>query len=203
MRVVAGTRQLEQSDVMRFPLAIVPLLLCACIPTEVASAPPGPRQAWFYSTTPLQASNNAPVVWCSFVTEPSAKAAANSERFESVESGWLRYRGNAIVSLVVMSQSEDAYVEDTYTFGRDLAVKEVVRRGHYVTDPFVTATFKPDDNGHLRMTAESRRALGSWKYTTYFLEWPLYATFTEIPFTGLIHTKPAFSVSEACQESRS
>ena len=120
-----------------------------------------------------------------------------------MESGWLRYRGNAIESLMIMSQSEDAYVEDTYTFGPDLAVKEVVRRGHYVADPFATATFRPDDSGHLEMAAESRRALDSWEHTTYFLEWPLYATFSEIPFAGLIDMKPVISVSEACQESRS
>lgn len=141
-------------------------------------------------------------MWCSFVTEASAKDAANSERFESVESGWLRYRGNAIESLMIMSQSEDAYVDDTYTFGPDMFVKEVVRRGHYVTDPFATATFKPDDSGRLSMTAESRRALQSWEHTTYFLEWPLYATFSEIPFASLIDMKPGITVSEACQATK-
>lgn len=186
---------------MRFVLALVPTLLCACV-AELASAASGPRQAWFYSTTTLRASITTPVVWCSFVTEESAKAAENSERFEPVESGWLRYRGNAIESLIVMSQSEDAYVEDAYTFGPDLAVKEVIRRGHYVNDPFATATFRPDDGGRLHMTPESRRALESWEHTTYFLGWPLYATFSEIPFAGLIDIKPGISVSEACQEIR-
>jgi hypothetical protein len=127
----------------------------------------------------------------------------NSDRYEPTESGWLRYRGTAIQSLMVMSQSEDAYVEDSYTFGRDLAVKEVVRRGHYVEDPFVRVTFKPDSKGHLRMTAQSRRALKAWQHTTYFLDWPLYPTFAEIPFAGLIHTKPSISVSKACQKTKS
>jgi hypothetical protein len=104
---------------------------------------------------------------------------------------------------MVMSQSEDAYVEDSYTFGPDRAVKKVVRRGHYVDDPFVTATFGPDRRGHLQMTQESRRALKSWQHTTYFLEWPLYETFSEIPFSALINMKPSISVSEACQQPKS
>jgi len=186
---------------MRFVLA-VPALLCASIPAQSASAASGTREAWFYSTTSLRTSA-APVLWCSFVTDASAKAAENSDRFEPVESGWMRYRGDAIESLTVMSQSEDAYVEDSYTFGPDLAVKQVVRQGHYVSDPFATATFRPDARGRLHMTAQSRRALQSWKHTTYFLEWPLYATFSEIPFAGLIKTKPVISVSEACREVRS
>jgi hypothetical protein len=187
---------------MRFVLTLVPTLVWACVPAEVPSAPSAPRQAWFYSTTTLRAST-APVLWCSFVTEANAKAAENSERFEPVESGWLRYRGNTIEILKVMSQSEDAYVEDTYTLGPHLAVRKVVRRGHYVSDPFVTATFRPDGSGHLQMTAESRHALESWKHTSYFLEWPLYATFSEIPFAGLIDVKPSISVSEACLERKS
>ena len=157
---------------MRFVLTLVLTLVWSCIPAETASASSAPRQAWFYSTTTLRASA-APVIWCSFVTARSAKAAVNSDRFEPTEAGWLRYRDRGIESLMVMSQSEDAYVEDSYTFGRDLAVKEVVRRGHYVEDPFVRVTFKPDSKGHLRMTAQSRRALKAWQHTTYFLDWPL------------------------------
>lgn len=186
---------------MRFLLTLVLTLVWACVPAEAASASSTPRQAWFYSTTTLQAST-APVIWCSFVTAGSAKAAANSDRFGPTESGWLRYRGNAIENLMLMSQSEDAYVEDSYTFGPDLAVKEIVRRGHYVEDPFVRVTFKPDGKGHLHMTAQSRRALQSWQHTTYFLDWPLYASFAKIPFAGLIHMKPSISVSEACQQTK-
>lgn len=137
------------------------------------------------------------------MTDASAHAAANSERFEPGESGWLRYRGNAIDSLMIISQSEDAYLEDTYTFGPDLVVTEVVRRGHYVTDPFATARFGPDDKGHLNMAAESRRALKSWKHTTYFFEWPLYSKFSDMPFAGLISIKPDIAVSETCKETGS
>ena len=193
---------MKQSDVMRFAFAIVCTLLCASLPAGIASATVESRQAWFYSTTTLQPTTN-PVTWCSFVTEASAKAAENSERFEPVESGWLRYRGNAIESFMIFSQSEDSYVEDSYTFGPDLAVKEVVRRGHYVSDPFATATFRPDKNGHLTMTAESSGALKSWAHTTYFFGWPLYTTFSEIPFAGLINMKSGITVSEACQETKS
>lgn len=139
------------------------------------------------------------------MTEASAKAAANSDRFWHVESGWVRYRGDAVESLMVISQSEDSHVEDSYTFGPDLAVKEVVRQVRYIGDPFVTATFRPDESGHLNMTAESRRALQSWEreHATYFLGWPLYATFSEIPFAGLIDMKSDITVTEACRETKS
>jgi hypothetical protein len=192
----------KQSRAMRFAPALVSTLLCAGIPAGAAPADSQSKEAWFYSTTILQPTT-APVLWCSFVTEASAKDAENSDRFAPVESGWLRYRGNAIESLIVFSQSEDAYVEDSYTFGPDLAVKEVVRRGHYVSDPFATATFRPDGSGHLKMTAQSSRALQSWKHTTYFLGWPLYPTLSKIPFAGLINMKSGVAVTEACQETRS
>jgi hypothetical protein len=158
--------------------------------------------AWFYSTTSLRVPAPTPITWCSFVTGASAKAAARNDRFDSVESGWLRYSGNYIERLMVISQSEDSYVEDSYTLGRDLAVKEVVRKGHYVSDPFVTAIFRPDASGHLRMTARSRKALRKWNHFTYFLEWPLYAKFSEIPFAGLIRLKRPIAVKEACQQTR-
>jgi hypothetical protein len=112
----------------------------------------------------------------------------------------MSYRGKAIETLLVTSQSEDAYVEDSYSFGPDISVKQVVRRGHYLSDPFATATFKPDASGRLQMTSQSRRVLQSWKHETYFLEWPLYSTFSEVPFAGLIKTKPVISVSETCRE---
>jgi hypothetical protein len=144
-------------------------------------------------------------LWCSFVTDASAEAAAQSDRFWYVESGWLRYRGNTIEILMVIANSEDSHVEDSYTFGPDLAVNEIVRKGHSGSDPFVTATFRPDDSGRLNMTAESTRALQSWRqeHATFFLDWPRYATFSEIPFAGLIHMKSGISVSEACQETKS
>ena len=139
------------------------------------------------------------------MTEASAEAVVKDDRFWYVQSGWLRYRANAIESLVVISNSEDAHLEDSYTFGPDLAVKELVRTGHYGSDPFVTAIFRPDDRGHLTMTPQSRNALQSWerKHATYFLEWPRYATFSEIPFAGLIRMKPGITVTEACRETKS
>jgi hypothetical protein len=196
---------MKQLDPMRFVLALIATLLCAGAPAGAASTAVGSKQAWFYSTTSLRASK-APILWCSFVTNASAKAAADGDRFWYVESGRLRYRGNAIESLSVMSESEDSAVEDSYRFGPDLAVKEVVRRGHYSSDPWVTATFRPDKSGHLHMTAASHRALQSWEreHATYFFGWPLYATFAKIPFAGLIHIrKSGITVSEACLKTKS
>ena len=135
---------------------------CLCLSGSCRAGPEGPSdgpgQAWFYSNTTLEVST-APETWCSFVTDASAKAAANSERFDPWESGWLRYHGRVIDSIMIMSQSEDSYVEDTYTFARDLSVAQVARKGHYLDDPFANATFRPDSHGRLRMTEESRDAL--------------------------------------------
>ena len=184
---------------MRLASRAATFAVCVCLFHPGQAAPNDPSQAWFYSTASLEVSA-APETWCSFVTEASAKAAENSERFEPWESGWLRYRGNAIDSIMIMSQSQDSYVEDTYAFASDLTVAQVVRKGHYVDDPFATATFRPDSHGRLRMTDESRSALRSWRHTTYFFDWPLYATFAEIPFAGLIGMERGISVSETCQE---
>jgi hypothetical protein len=157
------------------------------------------RQVWFYSDRQLETGSATPETWCSFLTKQSADAAAKSDRFEAVESGWLQYRGDTITRLMITSQSEDAYVEDTYVLAPDFTVKEVVRRGHYYSDPFVTARFQPDAKGELKMTPASRRALKSWKHTTYFFEWSFYATVSEMPFASLIQLKPHISVLKGCR----
>ena len=188
-------------DTMRQVWRTAMFVACLCLGGSIQAGEDGSSRAWFFSTATLEVSTT-PETWCSFVTEASAEEAANGERFAPWESGLMRYRANAIDSIMIMSQSQDSYVEDTYTFARDLTVAQVVRKGHYVEDPFATATFRPDSRGRLRMTGESRRALRSWQHTTYFFEWPLYATFSEIPFAGLIGLEPGISVSEACQEIR-
>jgi hypothetical protein len=188
---------------MRFALALVSTLLCAGAPAEAASAASGSKEAWFFSNTTLRVSTN-PLLWCAFVTDASATAATKDDRFWYVESGWLRYRGKAIESFMVITNSEDSHVEDSYTFGPDLAVTKIVRTGHSSGDPYVTATFRPDAGGHLNMTVESRRSLEAWRkeHATFFLDWPRYATFAEIPFAGLIHMKSGITVSEDCQETK-
>lgn len=155
-------------------------------------------QAWFYANT---ASHR----WCSYVTNASAEAAAKGVEVDASRSGWLRYSGGRIVSIVVTSQSEDAYVEDTYIFNSDLTVKELVRRGHYVDDPFITAVFKPVGQGKLRMSPHSRktiRRLGK-RQATYFLDWPTFPNFSSLPFASLIRTRPVIRVLETCQSEGS
>jgi len=165
---------------------------CLCVATSCHARLDRSGQAWFYSDVTSKR-------WCSFVKDTSAKAVANSGRFDGAESGWLRYRGGVIDSIVIVLQSEDAYVEDAYTFGPDLTVKKVVRRGHYARDPFISAVFKPDARMQLKMIARSQKAVQSWGQTQeiYFFDWPIYSAFSQIPFAGLISTKPV-SVSETC-----
>lgn len=178
------------------------LLACFMVGTSCHAQTAPHRQVWFYSDLSVDAEGGAPETWCAFQTADDAKAAAKSDRFTSDESGWLQYRGDTITKLVVFTQSEDSYVEDTYTFGPSFTIKDVVRRGHYYSDPFVSARFRPDAKGHLKMTQESRRALRSWKHTTYFFEWPLYETFSEFPFSGLIKLNPRIKVTNGCRTLR-
>jgi hypothetical protein len=165
---------------------------CLCVAISCHARLDSSGQAWFYSDVTSKR-------WCSVVKDTSAEAFANSGRFDGGESGWLRYRGGVINSIVIMLQSEDAYVEDTYTFGPDLTIKKVVRRGHYVGDPFISAVFKPDGRMQLKMIPRSQKAVQSWGQTQeiYFFDWPIYSTFSQIPFAGLISTKPV-SVFKTC-----
>jgi hypothetical protein len=150
-----------------------------------------PRQAWFVS-------NYETKQWCAFVDEASASTAADDDRLDWSVSARLTYGVDQPVTLLVALQSEDAYVEDSYSFAPDLSLIQVVRMGHYVSDPFFTATYRPDDAGELHLTAESVEAVGNWDYTTYFLDWPIYRSFGELPFAALIETTPQVSVWGNC-----
>jgi hypothetical protein len=149
------------------------------------------RQAWFYL-------DNTSQRWCSVATEGAARAASNDDRYAGPETGWLRYHNGVIDSIMVMTQSEDAYQEDTYTFAADLSVKQVVRKGHYVNDPFLTVTFRSNAHRRLLMTAESKRRVKNWRHETYFQDWPLYTSLQKMPFARLIHVKPKIAVTGTC-----
>jgi hypothetical protein len=172
-----------------------PLTLAAAVGLGLAcpssAEADGKRQAWF-----LQ--DNETGQWCAFTAEASARAAEDGERFDFRESGWLEFGGDAPLAVKVTSQSEDAYVEDTYSFAPDMRVSQVVRKGHYWDDPFFTATYRLDDAGNLRRTAESVEAGKTWQHTTYFLDWSMYRSFAELPFAALIETQPRVSVSANC-----
>jgi hypothetical protein len=149
------------------------------------------REAWFMR-------DQATGQWCAFTNRASAKTAAGGERFDPEESAWLEYGGDAPVTLVVTLQSDDAYVEDSYSFAPDWSVTKVVRKGHYIDDPTFTATFLPDAAGRLRMTDRSAEAGRNWDHETYFLEWDMHGSFAELPFARLIDTTQGISVSANC-----
>jgi len=150
-----------------------------------------PKQAWFYHDSKSKR-------WCSVVTDADAKAASNNERFDGGETEWLRYHGSTVDSVTVMNQSEDAYEEDTYTFSPDLRVKQVVRKGHYLDDPFLTVTFKANAHGRLVMTDQSKRTAKTWPHMHYFETWPLYASLNSMPLSHLIRIKPIIGVKNSC-----
>lgn len=150
---------------------------------------------WFLST-------EEPVRWCAFVDKAKAREAADQDHFAGQEAAELIHDGSTVERVLVQTQSEDAYVEDTYRIGPDRRVTKLVRRGHYVTDPFTTATYLPDREGKLRLTAASRTALKRSKYTAYFLDWPVYERFGQMPFASLIRLKSRIAASTACSVKR-
>jgi hypothetical protein len=172
--------------------ALIQTSLQPCI-ADAASAPMG--NAWFYSTA-------EPTRWCAFTSAKAVKAAAASGRFDGGQSIWLRYHGSVIHSVLVTTESEDAYAEDTYSFDQTLRITQVTRRGHYINDPFFSVTFTPDASGKLRLTPASqalRRRQEHSKHETYFLDWPLYTGFARFPFAPLVKIKPAILISATCR----
>lgn len=181
-------------------LSVAALCLAAGGGAQAASGLP--HEAWFYSTKALETDRASPERWCAFVTKPAARAAAASARFGAVESAWLRYRDHAVVRLVITSQSEDAFVEDAYTFTPDMQVAQIIRTGRYATQLPITVIFRPDARGHLQLTAASRSKVRAAEFETYFVDWPIYQGFAAMPFAGLIATKPRFRVVAACKTLR-
>ena len=151
----------------------------------------GSRDAWFVR-------NAETGQWCAFVDEASAAAVADDGRFDWREAVWLKYGTGRPVTLLVTLQSEDAYVEDTYSFARDLSLTGLVRKGRYVEEPFFTATFRPDEAGDLQLTAQSAEAREKWAHLTYFVDWPVYRSFAGLPFAAQVETAPRLSVSASC-----
>lgn len=149
------------------------------------------QQAWFVQDYGTKQ-------WCAFVDEASAAKAADDGRFDWSESARLTYGDGQPVTLLVALQSEDAYVEDSYSFAADLSVSQVMRRGHYIDDPFLAVTYRPDEVGNLQITADAAEAVRAWEHETYFLEWPVHRSFAELPFASLVETQPQVTVSANC-----
>lgn len=127
--------------------------------------------------------------WCAVTDEKAARAAASSERFASGASAILRFRRDKLRAVTLITQSEDAYVEDTYSFNQDLKVSALVRRGHYIADPFFSVIYRRNVAGRLMLTAPSRqtkRRQEAAGHESYFVDWPHYETFAQLPFAGVI-----------------
>ncbi|HEY1124407.1 MAG TPA: hypothetical protein VGE65_02150 [Sphingobium sp.] len=139
--------------------------------------------------------------WCAFTDEAKARKAAATDRFD--ESEWVRlsYRGTRILGLVDSAQSEDAVTEDSYSFDALGRVTQVLRKGAYAGQPSISVTYVPDVKGALALTPTARTTAQreeKAKRETYFLDWPLYSTLAQMPFSKLIRTKPVISVTERC-----
>lgn len=137
---------------------------------------------WFYATAEHQQ-------WCAVTKEGTAKVAAASQQFASGLFALLRYHNNTLDNATITTESEDAYVEDTYTFGPSMQVTAVVRHGHYINDPYFSVAFVPNKSGTLVLNAASilrRKRQENGGHETYFVDWPIYRSFREFPFARLV-----------------
>jgi hypothetical protein len=139
--------------------------------------------------------------WCAVTEEAKAKAIAVSDRFASGSSAMLHSRGGKLGTLIVMTESEDAYVEDRYTFDAGLSVAKLDRRGHYINDPYISVTFLRIGNGPLALSPTSKQLVQSETkagHETYFVDWPHYRSFAEFPFASVVRFRRSLTVTHHC-----
>jgi len=168
-------------------------MLPVVTPSAADAASPPETRVWFYRLLDKPQ-------WCAVFRNQDAATAANSGAFDGSESAMLRVRGNTF-SVLVASRSEDAFVEDRYTFGPSLKLTGVARRGQYVQGSSLNVSFVPDRDGRLQLTSRSRttmRKSSKAGHETYFLDWPLYQRFADMPFASLVPFKPALGVADQC-----
>jgi len=179
---------------MRFKTYIV-LALGFIAASSPATAEKGGKTVWLYSAADRPE-------WCATADAATAKASASSERFASGESAVLHYRDGVLASAIMTTESEDAYVEDTYTFDKALNVTTLLRRGAYAEDPFLKVTYLRDGAGKLTLSAASRQLLRRQDKAgreTYFIDWPRYDKFAKLPFAGVVNPRPPATITRPCK----
>jgi hypothetical protein len=170
------------------------LMLCAAASSNAHATDTNVQHIWFYQTADHPS-------WCAVTDEVKARAIAASERFASGSSAILVSRAGHIVSLTLTTDSEDASVDDTYTFGKDLKVTELVRRGHYINDPYFSVTFVLNASGSLELTAPSKQRVRQQEgagHETYWVDWPRYHSVQELPFANTVRLGPSILVLRRC-----
>jgi hypothetical protein len=157
------------------------------------AARPTSQNVWFYLTSDKRH-------WCATTSDIKARAAAANPAFASGMSAWLQLHGRTVESVQVSTESEDAYVEDTYTFNPNLRIVSVRRRGHYNLEPFFEVTFAPDKSGSLRLTRFSKMKVSklATSQEVYFVDWPVYRRYADFPFVPLITAASPIAASQAC-----
>lgn len=129
-----------------------------------------------------------PQRWCAYRTSAQMQKAARTGE-TAVEWAEMQWQGGAVTRLLLGTESEDSYVEDTYGLDAAGRVVSLARHGHYINDPFWTATYRPNAKGKLVLTPQSAAELkkrAAAKREDYFLEWSKYSSLSVIPFAGLI-----------------
>ncbi|GEM_PF-5226639 len=132
--------------------------------------------------------------WCAYTSEAALETTDLSpDRF-----GWARVQGGRLVSVTVMTQSEDSTTSDRYLLAIDKPgatprILRMERTGQYAEQPAVTADYAPGAGGALTLTPPSKAVVARMdaaRYETYYLDWPRYRRFEDIPFRRLIIVAP-------------
>lgn len=129
-----------------------------------------------------------PQRWCAYRTSAEMKKAVGSGE---TTGQWaeMRWQGRVVTRLFYTTEGEDSYVEDTYALDSAGRVVTLARHGHYINDPFWTATYHPDARGKLILTpqsaAEGKKRAASGR-EDYFLDWAKYDNLSSMPFASLL-----------------
>ena len=169
-------------------------LLVSAILAQAAYVPPVERepdataQAWFIE-------DQGRGVWCAFTNraalERYAKTIdANAGAPEHSNGyGWIRLKADALETITVVMESEDAIAEDRYRFDGQRKVINLKRTGHYINAPWATFTYLPNRTGRLMLDAVSKRIvsrLAADRQETYVTDWPTIRRIQDLPFHRLI-----------------
>lgn len=84
-----------------------------------------------------------PQRWCAYRTSAQMQKAARTGETAG-EWAEMQWQGGAVTRLLLGTESEDSYVEDTYGLDAAGRVVSLARHGHYINDPFWTATYRPN-----------------------------------------------------------
>lgn len=170
-------------------LAVAAVTLAAAMPAGAAS----PTRIWLLAE-PVSGH------WCA-TTDIAPKSVQHPGRFAGGRSAMIEHAGKSGMIVHIFTESEDAYVEDSYTLDRRGAVTAVSRRGHYLNDPYISVAYVPIGRTRFALTSQSRRLRRRSDLAnreTYFLDWPVYRRFAQMPFADVATISERVFIKRRC-----